>query len=739
MSNQSASCLTSDSGLGEFGRALAAAIDSGDAGDFSKQNMSALGSAVAYSPNKEDGLLAFLAGLGEAPLGDDASEGEPNSEVESSLGNVESIEQARSQRARQERIRVYKAIQEAHTSADGLLMGYIEQFESETGQLSRFGFVPRLLTQELSYIFGNRRNPGTVFDEAVGCCFAQGEGSLDLKEELQGLERAWRRLHRDPSSYVWLILVMFGWGAASDADSDELDESSEPDAGSDEGSVRMGPLMLVVAVICDFQEISDDDRIRLGFYLGGKLGWLVLRPLMVKWQRRDDASDWSEDERRLATQWGTLAANPLIARPEAPDHLSYTAPELWLSRLDAMRGLGWSAATDFFVQVEALYGEWAWDPPRDTFHWNLLATVRAGCATALLQADGRFETGPLDALKIAIARDWIASEIRFPELPWPYAIGLVPLIADCHRSHWFLQEMIPDEHSTWRCVKDCLAANQYELAEALASLWFLQRLILEKPADDLAASISSEYWIELFARQPRPYGYLGPVAEYLVRWFDAPEYTGLGGELVYELTAVAAAFRVPDSESISFSPGEVSETSARTILGTRLIGDTFLQLPSEVKTKLIDAVKWMVVIERFEIGGGEQFKRFNGQLVDFCVALEVLIKERLNGLSATCLAELEQVGLKWSDRASLGNMAKLFKRYKDLPKGAQAEIRGAIPALPLTKRQLDSMYDLVDLRNRGAHCTSCREDMDKMKDILFQRIEGERVERGLFDLLGRLN
>lgn len=654
--------------------------------------------------NPLQALEGFLIGLGT-----------PDLEVDTASRSVEKEPDQPS--LRQGHVEVSRRLFEAGAVAKRAVDQWVDTLEADTGRTYRHSILARCVADMLSNIFGPHRDPGLVLDEAIASRFdVTGEG-IELDDMQRLAANARQRIAGSPDLMIKLVAP---WIASAVA-------GGIPDASS-----TVIPLTgrLVRFIFLDDPVDDDSARIAMGMFLGGLLGAICLTPFRNRFATDRLVNSWSEHEVQQARDWVMQMVDPLS---------KVTALGMWgeLRTLEPLRQIRWLPSTDFLMQLGILSkGAWYYEDEGEASglqDW-LVEQVRMGSMLAVWRSGGRYEVAPSEALGPNLVRHHNFNRGQDRSSRWDLSVSLNALTDLGHAAYGSFETTIPHPELVEDAIEDALAAQQWELAEALASLW-----VLHLSFDDTHRLSSARMPVEFLAwqrqTQPREYGYLGPTARYLLALSRTPEYANSYRK--QDVEAICELFVGGNATPIE--PHDLTQSAARAELVSRLVGPAFLQLPIAVKSKLVDAVlKRKLLVAQPQAA---TLRHFGGDTVALINPLESLLRERFGALSDECVSVLETFGFRFGGvkpDMTLGPMVNALKRYRDYPGYLQDELRGIFPCLPLSRPLREKLFSLNRIRNLGAHEDITLTEHDEAWNLLFSSSFKEAVENpGVYAILGR--
>ena len=350
---------------------------------------------------------------------------------------------------------------------------------------------------------------------------------------------------------------------------------------------------------------------------------------------------------------------------------------------------------------------------------------------AIWRSGGRQEMSPAEATLPSIVRTHNFNRDPDRSNRWDLSVSL-GLLAD--GGFTLPDSSLPHPERIEEAVADAVASQHWEIAEALMSLWLLYLTVpsfiylpTKSPADLL---------IRQKQQHPHEYGFLGPTARYLLMLSRTREYFDL--ELQVDLEEICKHFTSGEPETQD--PRTITASAARTELVGGLVGPVFLQLPSDVRSKLVEVVLRRKLLDSHSKAG--KFRHFGADTVALANVLEVLLRDRFRELSLESLGILESMGVLPTITSrtgmTLGPMVMALKKFQQYPNSLQEELNSVFRCLPLSRSLRDKLFALIDLRNKGAHEGLELEDYHKAWDILFSTSYKQAIETpGVLAVIGQ--
>lgn len=565
----------------------------------------------------------------------------------------------------------------------------------------------------MSDIYERDRNPGDVLDEAIESRFNLSGNDLTIAELERIANGAHYRLRQLPASGIricvtWLSMAMFPRANGIPKDKREF-------------------FSKFARIIFSEGETEDDLRIGLGTYLGGLLGYIILLPFTGRFQFDCIGSG---DVAKIAhvRQWADNLVNIAGALP----------PELAQQResLDPLLNLGWPRSTDFLLKLSALEGPWFYEEHTcdDTLQDYIYDQIRLGAKLAVWESGGRYHVSPSCALSPALFRDHNFNRGAVPA-QWDICTSLLPLSDEGHAAHWWAVSAFPAEYFLLAAFSDAQDEQQWELAEALASLWLLQCFLLQPECGPPGEQFLDQLRLQRDIHS-RQYGFLVPTCRHLSYLSATEEYRS------EEWSAVLADMGkiiVADSR-ISPVTDSLKSSAARSELVSSLIGPVFMEFPADIKSMLVDVVLKHRLLKSH--AGKLSLRHYGGETVALISPLEHLLRMRLESLSQATAKELDSAGLKLDpskrNTLTLGAIVHLFKHFPRFSEKVQRELGHLFPALPLTRDQKNKLFTVFQTRNDGAHHDVALAQYDVAWNLLFtSSAEQARKSPGLYALLGK--
>lgn len=590
--------------------------------------------------------------------------------------------------------------------------------EDETGRRYQHSVLPRMVADMLGDIFGSRRDPGEVLDEAIESRFNVTGGGYKLKELWRIASDARNRVVDSPQLLTDLVLPWIAKAIAGDGGA-----SSRP--------VLELSACLVRLLFLDDPQDEDAARIEVGMYLGGLLGAICLCPFQDRFDTDSTVDTWDADAIRRARDWAMLMAQP---------NSGATLLERWsdVQKLEPLRQIGWLPSTDFLLRLNVLgSGNWfnEYDGDETGLQDFLYERIREGAMLAAWRSGGRYEVAPDEAIAPLMVRDHNFGRMQDRSTRWDLTVSLNALTDEGFAAWGSDIEAIPHHELIEDAIEDALESQQWELAEALASIWLLHRLVLGSN-ESYKADVPEDFLAWQRRMQPREYGYLGPTVRYLLVLSQTEEYASQGW--TQALKAISEVFTKGEPENQELEA--VTESAVRSELVGRLIGPVFMQLPVSVKSKLVDVVSRRKLLAKHVDDG--KVRHFGGDTVALVNPLESMLRERFCTLSEESFRVLDALGFRFQgaqrSNMTLGPMIMVLKKYPGFPAGLQQELGAIFPCLPLSRDVRENLFSLLGFRNDGAHEDVDLAQYDVAWSLLFSQSYKDAVDNPrIYAILGR--
>lgn len=616
---------------------------------------------------------------------------------------------------RQARMSALKAQKESADRCEEIYQQSAATAVDRSGKGYRQSIIPRLMADTLTEIFGEDRNPGDVLDEAIESRFDVADQGRSLVELKRIASNAHRRVGALPALGIRLLLL---WLASAMAPRWRPPSEKEVEAAHK-----------LVRILFFQEKCPEDARIALGMHLGGMLGFITL--LSFKSRFDVDSIDANDAEKEAqARAWSERMVTPMGNLPS----------ELWEygKSLENLRQLGWSPSTDFLLNLETLSaGQWFYDDDRsdESLQAHVHEQIRIGSKLALWHSGGKYDVAPTSALGPSLFRDHNFNRGAELGRPWDLCVSLLPLSDGGHAAHWRAVRPFPHPDFLKWAYQDAIEEQQWELAEAFASLWLLQCYLLElERSPPSAAIISTLHWQR--EKSSHEYGFLAPTCRFLAALNQTEEFRRQ--DWIEGLETLSKIFVSTDRST--FDPGSIKGHAVRSELVSRLVGPVFMELPGEIKSKLVEVVLKHRLLAAH--AGHARLKHFGGETVSLVSPLEHLLRLKLATLSQQAIEEIKGLGLRFDptmrDTMTLGPMVHVFKFFPRFSDALKVELRQLFPSLPLKGDQQKKLFTVFRLRNDGAHDDVALAEYDVAWSLLFTTSpQDARDNPGLYALLGK--